>query len=484
MHRLSLRIIAALSLLLLLPVPAAGQGDARLAALSVTGSPLIRGEGEPVEVSVTLEQAADLYLRVVDFDGRVVRELSSNERDMGTFVERWWGRDAEGERVPSGPYRVLATATDPATADGAPIDAEAWVTVADRAVYPRHPGSITVAVDPGHGGSLSGAVGSDGTREADINLDIGLRLARMLEGAGVNVVITRTTDAFVNEPPLERTGDGVIDDDDELAARPDVANLARADLFVSIHNNHAVNESVGGPSTYYFDGRPFGARSARLARLVQEEMVAALDGISDGYQPYDHGTLVYPYYVLRGYDPPRLRRPTQMPGVLSEGMFLSNERELRYLKRPSVRALMATAYYDAIAKYLVRRTTHVGYQLIGGPDGPITAGDTISYQVEVRNQGNETLRDWRLGVAAFPALEHYIGRIRRGTPVGEVPIPRLDPGEVSTVDIEVTAPEPGADWVLLFDARDDDGRRAADMGSPMLQVRLSTLAPPWSTPAP
>ena len=148
--------------------------------------------------------------------------------------------------------------------------------MAERAVYPRRPGFITVAVDPGHGGALSGAVGPDGTREADLNLDIGLRLARMLEGAGVNVAITRTSDAFVNDPPVERTGDGVVDDDDELAARPDVANRARADLFISIHNNIAVNESVGGPSTYYFDERPFGARSARLARVVQDEMLAAL----------------------------------------------------------------------------------------------------------------------------------------------------------------------------------------------------------------
>ena len=128
----------------------------------------------------------------------------------------------------------------------------------------------------------------------------------MLEAAGVDVVLTRSVDAFVNEPPTERTGDGLIDGDDELAARPDIANAARADLFIAIHNNIAVNESVGGPSTYYFDERPFGARSARLARIVQAEMMSALQGVADGYQPYDHGTLIYPYYVLRGVDPPRL----------------------------------------------------------------------------------------------------------------------------------------------------------------------------------
>ena len=102
------------------------------------------------------------------------------------------------------------------------------MTVASRPVYPQAPGSITVAVDPGHGGSLHGAVADDGTREADLNLDIGLRLARMLEGAGVDVVLTRSTDTDVNTPAIDRTGDGIVDETDELAARPDLANAARA----------------------------------------------------------------------------------------------------------------------------------------------------------------------------------------------------------------------------------------------------------------
>ncbi len=51
------------------------------------------------------------------------------------------------------------------------------------------------------------------------------------------------------------------------------------------------------------------------------------------------------------------------------------------------------------------------------------------------------LRDWRLSsVAAFPAPEHYIGRIRKGAPVGEASLPRLEPGDAATVDIDVTAP--------------------------------------------
>jgi N-acetylmuramoyl-L-alanine amidase len=481
MRRLIPGVIVAFSLMLpLVPVAVVGSEAAPLLALSARGSPLVVGTGDRIDIAVTLRDRAGMRLRVVDFDGRTVRELSSGERKPGTHRASWHGRDAAGDRVVNGPYRIVAAATS--ALDDSTERAEAWVTIADRAVYPRQPGFITVAVDPGHGGALSGAVGADGTREADINLDIGLRLARMLEGAGVNVALTRSTDAFVNDPPQERTGDGIIDDDDELAARPDVANRARADLFISIHNNMAVNEAVGGPSTYYFDERPFGGRSERLARVVQDEMVAALAGISADYQPYDHGVLIYPYYVLRDYDPPRLLRPTQMPGVLSEGMFLSNARELRYLKRPSVRARMAVAYYDAVATYLARRSTHVGYGLVAEPAGPIAAGETVTYRVEVRNHGNETLRDWRLGVRAHPAPEHYIGRLRGGTPVGDASLPRLEPGEAVTVDLAVAAPETGGAWVLVFDARTRGGDRAAEMGSPMLQVPLTTIGAPAAAP--
>jgi N-acetylmuramoyl-L-alanine amidase len=266
--------------------------------------------------------------------------------------------------------------------------ASAWLTVADRAVYPANPGIISVAVDPGHGGRLDGAVGRDGTREADLNLDIGLRLARMLEGAGVGVVLTRDSDRFVNTPEVDRTFDGVIDETDELAARPDLANAARADLFIAVHNNIAVNTSVGGPSTYFYDQRTFGDRSARLARIIQAHMVAAFEGLAAGdWRPHDHGTLIYPYYVLRGYDPPRLLRPTQMPGVLSEGLFLSNPRELRLLKQPRVRQAMANAYYEAIAEYLSRRGSHVGYALVSGPT-EVPAGSPLDIVIEVRNKGS------------------------------------------------------------------------------------------------
>jgi len=414
--------------------------------LVVTGSPLLPGAPDPIRATVTLPAPAELRLRVVDFDGDTVAELYRGHRRAGELQRAWDGVTTAGRTVPPGPYRVVATTT----VDGALERADTWVTMADRAVYPQAPASIIVAVDPGHGGDYDGAMAPDGTREADINLDIGLRLARMLEGAGVNVVLTRDADRNVNEPPQDRTGDRLIDGDDELAARPDAANEARADLFISIHNNTAASPRVGGPSTLYFDERPFAARNARLARIVQEEMVAGLaEAGEDGWQPHDHGALIYPYYVLRGFDPPRLRRPTQMPGVLSEGLFLSNPQELALLQQPAVRGAMAAAYYGAVSRYLARRGPHLGYALVDGPAEAVDPGRPLTLGIEVRNQGSEAVRDWRLTGELERARPRYLGRVGRGTRLADARVPRLAPGESALVELAfplLQRPATGSCW--------------------------------------
>ena len=480
-------VVLLLASALLMPMAVMAQADETAGlTLDVRGSPLRSdGGGAGAVARVGLDGPARLSVRVTDFDGRTVRELFEGERQPGVLVRSWRGRDADGELVPPGPYRIVATATPVGAATDAEDErADAWLTVASRPIYPAAPGLITVLVDPGHGGSLDGAVARDGTREADLNLDIGLRLARMLEGAGVNVVLTRDTDEDVNTPPVDRTFDDVVDETDELAARPDVANAARADLFISVHNNIAVNRSTGGPSTYYYDQRTFGDRSQRLARIIQARMVAGLETVASGsWRPYDHGALIYPYYVLRDYDPPRLLRPTQMPGVLSEGLFLSNPRELRLLKQRRVRQTMANAFYEAVAEYLARRGNHVGYALESAPT-EAAAGTPLELRVEVRNQGSEPLRGWRLSAGVLPAGSTAIGRARTGERVGQRRIPPLAPGEANVLRLPITAPEEPGAWVIMVDAVDARGRRASRSGSPMLQVPVTTVLPPSPVPLP
>ncbi len=483
-------LVDALTLLLLgvllAPTGAVAQsGQGADLSIDLPRSLLARdGTARSIDIRVMTGRPAHVRLRVVDFDGAVVRDLFDGAMGPGVLRRRWGGRDSSGQRVAEGPYRIEATATPSSgDTDGAVTRAAAWVTVAGRGAYPFDPGSITVLVDPGHGGSFDGAVAPDGTREADLNLDIALRLARMLEGAGLRVVLTRDTDREVNTPPTDRTSDGVIDVTDDLAARTDLANAVRADLFIAVHNNLAVDPTTGGPSTLYVDERPFGDRSARLARSIQRRMVSALArAVGGDWRPHDHGTLTYPYYVLRGYDPPRLLRPTQMPGVLSEGLFLSNPTELRLLRRASVRQAMAGAYYEAIADYLARRGSHVGYALVDAPD-VVPAGAPIELEVEVRDQGTTTLRGWDLVVSAQRAGSASLGRGRPGDTLGDVPLPTLGRGDRRVVRLSVPAPTEAGAWVLLVDARDRKGARASRNGSAMLQVPVTVLPAP-AAPAP
>lgn len=97
---------------------------------------------------------------------------------------------------------------------------------------------FVVVLDPGHGGKDYGAIGKI-TNEKTINLDVGLKVRKMLgEYSGIKVVMTRSTDTFL-----------------KLQERADVANAAKADLFVSIHVNSVDRRSknrqtVKGASVY------------------------------------------------------------------------------------------------------------------------------------------------------------------------------------------------------------------------------------------
>jgi N-acetylmuramoyl-L-alanine amidase len=459
------------------PAPALGApGSGSGIAASVKGSPFSPdGDGirETARFRVTLAAEGHLKVTVVDFDGAVVRTLMPlGSAGAGTHEFPWDGRSDVGSLVPDGPYRFRAAAGDEAAADVVELP----VTKALLVPYARSPGVITVAIDPGHGGTRPGAVASDGTREAELNLDESLRLAAMLRGAGIDVVMTRTTDVDVNEPAWDRNGDGQIEYWDELAARVDTATLARPDVFLSIHNNLAVDPRVGGPATLYSPNRPFSGESLRLAELVQRAMLATLRGYrTPGWKPFDHGVVKYPYFILSEVKPTIRLRASLMPGVLSEGMFMSQPYELELLHRADVRQAMAVAYFSAISQYLNTRAYSVGFTPLDGPTEALE-GTTLRYSVSLTNRGNKTLTGWRLTAAAVTAVPLFDGTGAPGTLLGRIPIPPLAPGRSVTVAVDVPAPAVG-DWLLKFDVRRPGSRPLSARGNVPLQLPLSVAAP-------
>jgi N-acetylmuramoyl-L-alanine amidase len=173
-----------------------------------------------------------------------------------------------------------------------------------------------IAIDPGH--PPLGATGPTGLREADANLAVGLALRTLLQQAGARVVMTRTTDSAV-----------------DLWSRVALADTSGAELLVSIHNN-ALPDGVNpftnnGTSVFY--NQP---RSLPLAAEIQRFLVRRLALPDLGISRADLA----------------LVRPTWMPAVLSEGMFLIlPDQETRLRSRVGQR-LYARGVLEGIRSFL------------------------------------------------------------------------------------------------------------------------------------
>lgn len=186
-------------------------------------------------------------------------------------------------------------------------------------------GDILIAIDPGHGGNDPGTVYKDKNgivkvKESDLNLDIACRLNRILTDLGIPTIMTRTKDERV-----------------ELNQRTILANSMKADLFISIHNNWIDSPSVSGTMTFY---NPYyqsdrGLTSKRLAEIVQEELLRTIDTI-------DRKIKNDPvFYVVKTSD---------MPAVLVECGFVSNESDRNKLTTEQHREKIAQALYTAVIK--------------------------------------------------------------------------------------------------------------------------------------
>lgn len=187
---------------------------------------------------------------------------------------------------------------------------------------------LTIVVDAGHGGWDPGAVGRTGLSEEEVNLDIALRLARLLEEAGAQVVLTRDDDGSVN---------GIYNGNSsgrrkELHSRCSLANEACGDLYVAIHCNSRSYGSKCGTETFYRK-----ADSAEFARILQEETVKVL-GRPDG------GAHHHPKAIIVLYG-------TKMPSALVEVAYISNSTEEALLATKEFRQQAAYGIFNGIARY-------------------------------------------------------------------------------------------------------------------------------------
>jgi N-acetylmuramoyl-L-alanine amidase len=224
-----------------------------------------------------------------------------------------------------------------------------------------------VCIDPGHGGADLGNVrienGTIALREKDFTLAHSLELGRRLEARGLTVVFTRTSDIEANPDNRDVNGDGIVaaeggeansDQLDDLQARVLICNEAGADVLVSVHYNGAENEFLEGYEVWYNDEREFADQNARLARLTHTALGEAY--AAAGYDAFDKGIGIEAHAVTGPARPGKLT-PSEMPGIVVEGLFLSNEDDAAFIQSPIAEDTIVGAYEKAIVQFLEEQAT-------------------------------------------------------------------------------------------------------------------------------
>lgn len=182
---------------------------------------------------------------------------------------------------------------------------------------PNPSGSGTlVVIDPGHGGKDPGAIGIGGLQEKNVVLPISQEVSRQLQQQGVRVMMTRNGDYFVS-----------------LQGRADMANRARANLFVSIHANAVGGgrSNINGLEVYYYGNRA-------LADAIHRSILQTVN-VSD------RGVRRARFYVLR---------KTSMPAALVETGYVTGAQDSPRLATSAYQRQMAEGIARGILNYIQR----------------------------------------------------------------------------------------------------------------------------------
>jgi len=292
------------------------------------------------------------------------------EGDTATVVFREPGLTARAYPL-TGPDRVVVEV-------GRAVEAP---PVEPAAPPPPAVPALTIVVDPGHGGTETGAVGPGGLQEKDVTLQIARRVAAAIPRVVASrVVLTRDTDSAIS-----------LDD------RTSLANHEKAGLFLSLHANSSRATGAHGSETYYLslessdrlaseaarrENQPAPGstplpgsatnpdldfilwdlaqsahlnESSRLAEAIQRE----LNVVS---KTENRGIKQAPFRVLAG---------ATMPAVLVEVGFISHPDEEKQLRSATFQENVASAIATAVGEFFAKRP---GTAPVSGP----TPGTTPS----------------------------------------------------------------------------------------------------------
>jgi N-acetylmuramoyl-L-alanine amidase len=310
---------------------------------------------DTVRVVLELPGGDGVQLFALDDPPRLVLDVGARPKAIAG------SRPARPDAAGDAESKETSTSTPTATEASTPTATATTSTTVSPSgadeVTEAAPGPVRrIVVDAGHGGHDPGAIGPRRIREKDVTLAMAKRLAKRLQAAGFQVVLTRKDDRYLR-----------------LEDRTAVANTAKGDLFVSIHANAHPRRSRSGVETYFLNtaGDRYAARLAarengldldeeggpevtriltdlgaqwsagashRLARMVQREVTSGVRSHVGDVR--DLGVKSALFYVLLG---------ARMPAVLVETGFISN--------RDEERRLDSARYQEEVASGIARAVT-------------------------------------------------------------------------------------------------------------------------------
>ncbi len=189
----------------------------------------------------------------------------------------------------------------------------------------------TIIIDPGHGGEDGGAVGKNGTKEKDLNLEVSLKLKEIMVNNGFNVQLTRENDTMLCEPEIIKNKKRA-----DLNNRVKISRKFDNGIFLSIHMNHYENSDQKGAQVFYSVNNK---NSKTLAEIIEKELKTSVDTTNKRVsKPADNNIFIMKHINI--------------PACLIECGFISNRNEEQMLADPEYQEKLANAIATGVKKFI------------------------------------------------------------------------------------------------------------------------------------
>ncbi len=190
-------------------------------------------------------------------------------------------------------------------------------------------GKTCIVIDAGHGGNDPGKVGINNALEKDINLTLALKLRDSLADQGLEIILTRDSDAGL------QSADAANQKASDMQNRCKIITDANPAFTVSLHQNSYTTSDVKGAQVFYYSQSTEGQK---LAACIQDSLIQNVDPKNKRAAKANDS-----YYLLK-------KTPT--PTVIVECGFLSNPTEADLLLTEDYQDSLVDAISIGILAYL------------------------------------------------------------------------------------------------------------------------------------